>query len=163
MVESDCFDAAQIFFNILTPSAGEVIPAGYPGQDYRQLLTAAERHGVGSIGVRVLAGGALSGSETRHPLGMKTVDPIGSGPDYATDVERALRFSPLVGAGHVSSLTQLAVRYAISNSALSTTEIGIAPLDELQQAAEAVNKGPLSADALAKVKEIQAGFAEELS
>ncbi len=161
LVESGCFDAAQIFYNILAPSAGEAIPASYPGQDYRQLLTVAERHGVGSIGVRVLAGGALSGSETRHPLGMRAVEPIGSGPDYATDVNRALRFSPLVAAGHAPSLTQLAIRYAISNPVLSTTEIGIATLGELQQAAEAVNKGPLSADALAAIKKIQAGFAAE--
>lgn len=159
VVQSGCFDAAQIFYNILAPSAGEAIPAGYPAQDYRQLLNAAQSHGVGSIGVRVLAGGALSGSETRHPLGMKTVEPIGSGPDYATDVMRALRFQPLVAAGQAASLTELAIRYAISNPALSTTEIGIATLEELQQAADAVNMGPLSAAALADIKGIQAGFA----
>jgi aryl-alcohol dehydrogenase-like predicted oxidoreductase len=111
--------------------------------------------------VRVLAGGALSGSETRHPLGLPTVDPIGSSRDYATDVKRALRFEPLVAAGHVSNLPELAIRYAVSNPALSTTEIGIATLDELQQAAGAVNKGPLSKDALAEIKAIQTGFAEE--
>lgn len=161
LVESGCFDSAQIFYNILAPSAGEAVPAGYPAQDYRQLLTVAERHGVGSIGVRVLAGGALSGSETRHPLGMRTVDPIGSGPDYAIDVRRALRFRPVVAAGHAESLPELAIRYAVSNPALSTTEIGIATLGELQQAADAVNKGPLAADALAEVKQIQAGFAAD--
>ena len=161
LIGSDCFDSAQIFYNILVPSAGDAIPADYPAQDYRQLLKAAERHGVGSIGVRVLAGGALSGSETRHPLGLPTVDPIGSSRDYATDVKRALRFEPLVAAGHVSNLPELAIRYAVSNPALSTTEIGIATLDELQQAAGAVNKGPLSKDALAEIKAIQTGFAEE--
>ncbi len=162
LIESGCFDGAQIFYNILAPSAGEAIPAGYPAHDYRQLLHVAERHGVGSIGVRVLAGGALSGSETRHPLGMPTVDPIGSGRDYATDVKHALRFEPVVAAGHAASLPELAVRYAISNPALSTTEIGIATLDELQQAANAVNKGPLSKAALAEIKDIQTGFAAEL-
>lgn len=70
LLESGCFDSAQIFYNMLVPSAGEAVPAGYPAQDYRQLLTVAERQGVGSIGVRIMAGGALSGSETRHPLGM---------------------------------------------------------------------------------------------
>ena len=46
----------------------------------------------------------------------------------------------------------------ISNLALPTTEIGIATLEELQQAAAAVNKGPLSDDALAQIKKIQAAF-----
>ena len=92
---------------------------------------------------------------------MKTVEPIGSGPDYATDVKRALRFRPLVAAGQAASLTELAIRYAISNATLTTTEIGIATLEELQQAAHAVNKGPLSADALTEIKQIQAGFTAE--
>ena len=159
LLESGRFDSAQIFYNLLVPSAGDAIPAGYPAQDYRQLLKAAERHGVGSIGVRVLAGGALSGSEKRHPLGMPTVSPIGSGQDYAADVERALQFEPVVAAGHAASLPELAVRYVISNPAVSTAEIGIATIDELQQATAAVNKGPLSTEALVQIKNIQAGFA----
>jgi aryl-alcohol dehydrogenase-like predicted oxidoreductase len=107
----------------------------------------------------VLAGGALSGKETRHPLGLPNVAPIGSGRDYATDVRRALRFEPLVAAGHAASLPELAVRYAISNRALTTVEIGIATLDELQKAAAAVEKGPLPEAALAEVRTIQSGFA----
>jgi aryl-alcohol dehydrogenase-like predicted oxidoreductase len=159
LVESDQFDSAQIFYNLLVPSAGKAIPAGYPAQDYRGLLTLAERHGVGSIGVRVLAGGALSGSEKRHPLGMKTVDPIGASHDYATDVKHALGFASLIEAGHAESLPELAIRYVISNPALSTTEIGIATIEELQQATGAINKGPLSQDAMAQIKIIQTGFA----
>lgn len=152
------FDAAQIFFNALVPSAGTAIPPGYPAQDYRRLLNVARDNGVGSIGVRVLAGGALSGATTRHPLGMKVVEPIGSDTDYPTDVVRAQIFQPLIAAGHADSLPELALRYAISNDALSTTEIGIATLDELQQAASAVNKGPLSADAMADIRAVQKGF-----
>jgi len=160
LIESECFDSAQIFYNLLVPSAGEPIPAGYPAQDYRQLLNTAAQHGVGSIGVRVLAGGTLSGSASRHPLGIQNVAPIGSGQDYAADVGLAVRFKPLVAAGHAASLPELAVRYVISNPALSTTEIGIATIEELQQAADAVNKGPLSEAALAQISEIQAGFSE---
>ncbi len=159
LVEAGCFGGAQVFFNLLAPSAGEDQPAGFPAQDYRQLLHAAERHGVGTIGVRVLAGGALSGSEERHPLGMPTVDPIGSGRDYAADVASALRFQPLVAAEHAENLPELAVRYVISIPALSTMEIGIATLEELRLAANAVNKGPLSEDVLTRIRDIQAGIA----
>lgn len=161
LVASGRFDTAQIFYNVLTPSAGEPVAAGYPGQDYKQLLTAARDNGVGSIGVRVLAGGALSGQEARHPLGMAVVAPIGSGSDYTADVARAKRLQPVVDAGHAGSLPELAIRYAISNAALSTTEIGIATLDELQQAANAIDKGPLPAAALAQIEKIRAGFVGE--
>jgi len=161
LTASGRFDAAQIFYNVLIPSAGEPIPAGYPGQDYRGLLDVAQRNGVGSIGVRVLAGGALSGSEARNPLGAPVVEPIGSGRDYATDVARARRLKPVVEAGHAGSLTELAIRFAISNPVLSTTEIGIASLGELQQAAAAVNKGPLPPEAMRQIEDIRAGFVGE--
>jgi len=161
LVRSGRFDAAQIFYNVLTPSAGEAVAEGYPGQDYGQLLITARENGVGSIGVRVLAGGALSGSETRHPLGMPVVDPIGSGRDYATDAARARLLRPVIAAGYAASLPELAIRYVISNTSLSTTEIGIATLGELQQAAEAVNKGPLPTAALTQIDEIRNGFIAE--
>lgn len=159
LIESGHFNSAQIFFNMLAPSAGEAIPAGYPADDYRLLLNVAKDNGVGSIGVRVLAGGALSGSEERHPLGIQKVAPIGSSQDYATDVKRALQFEPLIAAGHAASLPELAIRYVVSNAALCTTEIGIASLEEFQFATHAVNKGPLPQEALAMIKGIQAGFA----
>ena len=158
LVESGRFDSAQIFYNLLVPSAGEAVPEGYPAEDYRELLAAAASHGVGAIGVRVLAGGALSGSEARHPLGMPAVAPIGSDTDYATDVRHALRFAPLVEAGFAASLPELAMRYVISNPALPTTEIGIATIAELQQATAAVNQGPLPQAALDQIREIQAGL-----
>lgn len=159
LVKSGLFDSAQIFYNLLVPSAGQSMPSDYPAEDYQQLLTVAAEHGVGAIGVRVLAGGALSGTETRHPLGMPTVAPIGSNTDYATDVQRALRFMPLIEEGYAETLPELAVRYTTSNPELPTTEIGIANLEQLQAAAAAVNLGPLSSEALERVQSIQAGLA----
>ena len=73
-------------------------------------------------------------------------------------MQRARQFIPLIEAGYAASLPELAIRYVISNPVLPTTEIGIATLEELQQAAAAVNKGPLSDDALAQIKKIQAAF-----
>lgn len=155
LVRSNTFDSAQIFYNLLVPSAGEAVPVNYPAEDYAQLLELSQRHGVGAIGVRVLAGGALSGSEARHPLGMPVVAPIGSDTDYATDVQRALKFSPLIEAGFANDLPELAIRYTISNPTLPTIEVGIATIDELKNAAAAVNKGPLPQPALDRIREIQ--------
>lgn len=160
LVNSGAFDSAQIFYNMLVPSAGEKIPQGYPCNDFRELLAAAERNGVGSIGVRILAGGALSGSQERHPLGSQKVAPIGSDTDYVTDVKRGLAFQPLVDDGIANSLPELAVRYAISHPTLSTVEIGIANIEQLQQAATAVEKGPLAPEGLSRIRDIQSSFVD---
>src|SRR5687768_8643527 len=151
LTASGAFDTAQVPYNALNPSAGEAIPAAYPAQDYGRILDLAERHGVGTIGIRVLAGGALSGSEQRNPLGLATVEPIGAGADYAADVARARRLEPMVREGHAASLTELAMRFVIANANLSTPEIGLANIDELDAAIAAVQKGPLSDPALARL------------
>ena len=78
-----------------------------------------------------------------------------------TDVRRALAFKSLVDDGFAESLPELAIRYAISHQMLSTTEIGIATIEQVQGAAAAVEKGQLSAEALSRIREIQRGFAAE--
>jgi L-galactose dehydrogenase/L-glyceraldehyde 3-phosphate reductase len=158
---SGAFDVAQICFNALNPSAGEAMPAGYPGQDYQELMRHAHAAGMGTVGIRVMAAGALSGSDERHPVAMPVVEPIGSGRDYAEDVRRAQRLAPMVREGHAASLPELAMRFAISNPALSTTLIGIANFEQFEAAATAVEKGPLSAAALARLGELQRGFVGE--
>ncbi len=161
VADSGAFDVAQICFNALNPTAGEMLPAGYPAQDYQGLMQRAHKAGMGTVGIRVMAGGALSGSASRHPLAMPVVEPIGSGADYAADVRRAQRLEPLVREGHAGSLAELAMRFAIANPALSTTLVGIANLEQFEAAVSAVLKGPLSAAALARLKELQRTFVGE--
>jgi aryl-alcohol dehydrogenase-like predicted oxidoreductase len=161
LIASSAFDGAQVPFNVLNPSPAEAIPASYPAQDYGRILDLAEKHGVGTIGIRVLAGGAMSGREERNPLGLAVVEPIGSGASYAADVARARRLEPMVREGHAASLTELAMRFAIAARQLSTTEIGLANIAELEAAIAAVEKGPLSDAALARLKKLQAGFIGE--
>src|SRR5262249_28396001 len=101
------------------------------------------------------------GSEARNPLGLPAVEPIGSGGSYATDASRARRLEPLVREGHAGSLTEMAMRFAIANTKLPTTEIGLANIDDLEAALRAVGHGPLSGAALARLKQLQAGFIGE--
>ncbi len=161
LIASGAFDSAQVPYNALNPSAGEAVPAAYPAQDYGRILELAAKHGVGTIGIRVLAGGALSGREERNPLGLAQVEPIGSGGSYAADVRRARRLEPMLREGHAGSLTEMAVRFAIANEQLSTTEIGLANVSELDAAIAAVEKGPLSQAALTRLKQLQAQFLGE--
>jgi aryl-alcohol dehydrogenase-like predicted oxidoreductase len=161
LIASGAFDSAQVPYNALNPSPGAAIPADYPAQDYAGILDRAREAGVGTIGIRVLAGGALSGRTDRNPLGLAAVEPIGSGASYAADAARARRLEPMVREGHAASLTEMAVRFAITCRKLSTTEIGLADIRELEAALSAVEKGPLTAAALARLEELQAGFVGE--
>jgi L-galactose dehydrogenase/L-glyceraldehyde 3-phosphate reductase len=161
VVDSRRFDSAQASYNLLNPSPGGPVPANYPAQDYGNLLGRIQAADMGAIVIRVLAGGALSGTEERHPNASPPPDPIGSGTTYRADLERARRLMPLVQEGHADSLVEASLRYVIAHPAVSTVLIGIATLEQFETAARAVNKGPLSQRALDRVAEIQRGFAGE--
>jgi aryl-alcohol dehydrogenase-like predicted oxidoreductase len=66
VVDARAFDSAQVVYNMLNPSAASELPPNYPAQDYGRLFGRASAAGVGVVGIRVLAGGALSGSTERH-------------------------------------------------------------------------------------------------
>jgi L-galactose dehydrogenase/L-glyceraldehyde 3-phosphate reductase len=148
VLASGAIDTAQAVFNLLNPSGAYAQPAGYPAQDYDRLLVLAREQGVGTIGIRVLAGGALSGQTARHPTAIPSVSPIGSGPDYAADVARARALEPRLVPAHAGSLVEAALRFAITGDALSTVLIGCSDLAQLELAAAAIAKGPLSPAAL---------------
>ncbi len=149
----------QSCFNLLNPTAGIKAPADFPFQDYGQLIDRAVEHGVGVIAIRVLAGGALSGSAARHVNATQQVEPIASGKSFAADVALAGRFGFLVEEGYANSLVEAAIRFAIGQSGVSTAVIGISTLAQLEEAVAAVNKGPLSAEAYTRLDEIWAEFA----
>jgi aryl-alcohol dehydrogenase-like predicted oxidoreductase len=161
VIDARAFDTAQVSYNALNPSAGATVAAGYPAHDFGNLLAHTRAASVGVIAIRVLAAGALSGVEARHPLGSPTVEPIGSGSSYRIDVERARRLEPLLREGVADSLIELAVRFVISHPAVATALVGYSTLDHLEYAAAAVNKGPLSPEGLARIAEVQRGFVGE--
>ena len=143
LVGSAPLDTAQVCYNLLNPSAGVELPPGFPAQDFRRLLLRAQERRVGVIVIRVLAAGALSGVTTRHPVAVPTVEPIATGPDYASDVQRAQALRALVTEGHVGSLVEASLRFALSSPAASSVLLGYSSLEHLEDAAAAVAKGPL--------------------
>jgi aryl-alcohol dehydrogenase-like predicted oxidoreductase len=151
VLDAGILDTVQVCYNLLNPSAGVAIPAGFPAQDFARLLDRVQQQNMGAIGIRVLAAGALSGTETRHPIAVPTVAPIASGPDYATDVQRAQRLDTLVQEGLVPDLVEASLRFALSNNALSTVLLGYSSLEQLEAAATAVAKGPLAAPVLERL------------
>jgi len=90
VIDARAFDSAQVVYNMLNPSAAAALPANYPAQDYGRLFDHTRAAGVGVVGIRVLAGGALSGSAERHPIASPPPEPIGSAMSYDADVARAL-------------------------------------------------------------------------
>jgi aryl-alcohol dehydrogenase-like predicted oxidoreductase len=161
VVDSRAFDSAQTVYNMLNPSAAEALPANYPAQDYGRLFEHTTAAGVGVVGIRVLAGGALSGSAERHPIASPPPEPIGSAMRYDADIDRARRLLPLVKQGFAGSLTEAATRFAISHPAMGTILIGMATPQQFEDALAAVEKGPLPQAALDRLAALRQEFSGE--
>jgi len=161
IIDSGAFDSAQVVYNMLNPSAASELPPNYPAQDYGRLFDHTKKAGVGVIGIRVLAGGALSGSTERHPVASPPPEPIGSAMNYEADVERARRLMPLVKEGFATSLTEAATRFAISQAAIGTILVGIATPHQFDEALAAVQKGPLPTAALERHSKLLQTFSGE--
>ena len=161
VIDAVAFDSAQVVYNMLNPSAACELPKNYPAQDYRQLFEQTRQAGVGVIGIRVLAGGALSGSTDRHPIASPPPEPIGSAMSYDADVARARRLMPLVKEGFAASLTEAATRFAISHSGIGTILVGIATPHQFEDALAAVAKGPLPPAALERLSTLLKMFSDE--
>src|SRR5438046_2210105 len=161
VIDARVIDSAQVTYNMLNPSAGAALPPRYPAQDYGLLLDHTRAAGVGVIGIRVLAGGALSGSAERHPIASPPPAPIGSALNYDADVARARRLMPLVEEGLAASLTEAATRFALSHPAIGTILVGMATPQQFEDALAAVRKGPLPAGALERLSALRQAFAGE--
>jgi aryl-alcohol dehydrogenase-like predicted oxidoreductase len=161
VIDARVFDSAQVVYNMLNPSAGEPLPKDYPAQDYGRLFDSTKAAGVGVVGIRVLAGGALSGSAERHPIAGPAPEPIGSAISYDADLDRARRLIPLVEEGFAASLTEAATRFALSHPAMGTILVGMATPQQFEDALAAVEKGPLPRAALDRLSALRQAFSGE--
>jgi len=161
VVDAKAFATVQVSYNLLNPSPGRAVPTRFPAQDYDNLLAHTKAADMGVINIRVLAGGALSGSDERHPNASPPPDPIGSGSTYNIDLARARRLLPLVREGHAESLVEASLRYVIADEAVSTVLIGIATPEQFEYAVRSIEKGPLSDSALALAAGLQSEFVGE--
>jgi aryl-alcohol dehydrogenase-like predicted oxidoreductase len=161
VIDARVFDSAQVVYNMLNPSAADELPTRYPAQDYGRLFDHTQAAGVGVVGIRVLAGGALSGSAERHPIAGPAPEPIGSAMNYNADIDRARRLMPLVEEGFATSLTEAATRFALSHPAMGTILVGMATPQQFDDALSAAEKGPLPQAALDRLSALRQAFSGE--
>ena len=146
------FQSIQVPYNLINPTAGASAGKGFPFQDYGQIIDRAAQRGIGVIAIRILAGGALSGTPERHPVAQSWVNPIASEQEYSADVVRARRYSFLVEKGVLSEPVEAAVRFVVSKPGVSTALLGFSSLEQLEKAVEYAERGPLPPDVLESIR-----------
>ncbi len=147
-LDSRRFDSAQVYYNMINPSAAHHLPAGWSGHDFAGIVDTCLTHGVAMMAIRVLAAGVLA-SDNRH--GREIV--LTEGSEIPMEERRAETVFDALGQSG-GTRAQTAVRFALSNPDLSCAVIGLAEIAHLDEALDAQELGPLPNEALAELNRL---------
>ncbi|MDP7451056.1 MAG: aldo/keto reductase [Arenicellales bacterium] len=148
VVESGRVDTAQVYYNLINPSAGFDIEGHWHSDDYTGLLAACQQFNVGVLGIRVYAAGILA-SRVQHGREI----PVTRNSDYDSELRRA-DMAREVLAEMVGSDAQKALRFVLDQDAIHGAVIGLAELSHLQEAIQATQMGPLSSSVTKALKDL---------
>lgn len=121
-IESGRFHSAQIYYNLVNPSAARAMPANWTGQNFAGVLDAVARLGMGTLGIRVLDGGIIATDERARPVSMMARET-----SEAIEQDRThMCLAALAKAcGDTGTRAQTGLRFALSQSRLSLALVGI--------------------------------------
>jgi aryl-alcohol dehydrogenase-like predicted oxidoreductase len=147
LIDSGRFQVMQAYYNLLNPSAGMAVPAGFRLIDWGQIIDHAAANEVGVVIIRVLAAGALGGKEERQP-------PPGSWAhtnwlEVQSDRLRAQGLQFLVREGQ--TLAQAAIRFALIKREVSTVLVGFSTRADVEEAAACSPTQGLSDEEMAQL------------
>jgi len=157
LIESGRIDTAQVFFNMINPSAAHPVPrrtllqtqkAPTRGQDFTGLLESCIEKNVGVITIRTLAAGAIVGDMTNYASRIVTKDT-----DVNDVTRKANEVRKLLGE-RCGNYAQAAVRFALSFPGIHTIDYTANMMPHLEEGLAAVEMGPLEPAILAELDQL---------
>lgn len=151
VIASGVFETAQIYYNLINPSAARTMPVAWRGQNFGGLIAAARNANMGLLAIRVFAAGALAtGGQTVVESDI-TLD------SQAADEQARARSVFAVLAGDPA---EMALRFALTHPDISAAIVGAGEPGHIEAAVRAAEKGPLSTRDLDRLETVyQTGFA----
>lgn len=148
VIASGRIDSAQVYYNLLNPSAARRMPPAWTGHDFGGVIDACRTHGVAVMAIRVFAAGVLA-TDARH--GRESI--LTSNTTLAEEERKSRAVFDAIGPGH-GTRAQVALRFALSHPDVSCAIIGAADLSQIDEALAAQAMGPLPAQTLAVLDEL---------
>ena len=153
-IDSGRFDSAQVYYNLINPSAARAMPPAWHGFQSGGVVAACRRHDMAVLAIRIFAARYLATTVPTGREGVLTADT-----DPASEARMAAAVAAALGTAY-GSLAQTAVRFALSNQDVSTAVVGLARVDHIEEACAAAAMGPLPPTAFATLERLyRTGFA----
>jgi L-galactose dehydrogenase/L-glyceraldehyde 3-phosphate reductase len=139
------FDSAQVYYNVLNPSAGRVMPPAWTGQNLGGIIEACRSQDMAVMAIRIFAAGVIATDERHGRESVLTADTT-----LAEEERKARAVFETIGSEH-GTRAQVALRFVLSNPDVSCAIVGGAELQHLDEAIAAERMGPLPAEVLARL------------
>ncbi len=117
VIRSGRFDTIQLPYNMLNPSAGQVMPADFSERNYGNILFDCAEQRMGAMAIRVLAAGAILGAPPSAHTLKTPYFPLSL---YEADLVRAA----VVRGDDAGAMVQRAIDFALAHPAIQTAILG---------------------------------------
>ena len=148
VVQSGRIDTAQVYYNLINPSAGYDIEEAWHTENYRGLLKACDQFDVGVLGIRVYAAGILA-SRVQHGREIS----VTPNTDYESELHRADKLRKIL-VGVDGTDAQKALRFVLDQKQIHGAVIGLAELSHLQEAIGTTQLDSLSSPVVDQLKNL---------
>jgi len=148
VIETGRIASAQVYYNLLNPSAGLKVPDAWEVYNFHGILDACEKFGVAAMDIRVFSAGVIS-TDIRTGREM----PITNGDTVESEEAKARAVFSAIG-NRYGTRAQTAIRFALAQKKLACVIFGLAELDHLEEAVAAQNKGPLPPDGIKRLMSV---------
>jgi len=145
VIRSGRFDSAQVYYNLLNPSAGRSMPRAWTGQNFGGIIEACRAHRVAVMAIRIFAAGIIA---TDERTGRESV--LTANTSVPEEERKTKAVFDAIGTGQ-GTRAQIALRFVLSNPDISCAVIGSAELHHIDEALQAAEMGPLLAHSLARL------------
>jgi len=152
VIKSNRIASAQVYFNLLNPSAAMTPPPSWPYYNFTGIVDTCFEHGVASMNIRVFSAGIIA-TEKRH--GRER--PLTIGDTVESETRKAKFLFDHIGEEY-GTRAQTAIRFSLTYPRFACTIVGLAEIRHLEEAITAQASGPLSESAIVKINDAYRRF-----
>jgi aryl-alcohol dehydrogenase-like predicted oxidoreductase len=147
VVREGDFATVQAAFNVLNPSAGRRMPAGFAESDLENLFGQCHESDMGVFAIRVFAGGALAGQPPSPHTHKTKFFPLDL---YQRDQQRADYLQRILP--DLLSPRELALRFVLAHPHVTSALVGMADAMQVDEAVRHAAAGALPGEVLSAVE-----------
>lgn len=148
VLKTNRVQSAQVYYNLLNPSAGFTVSPNWPCYNFTSLMDTCIEQGVAIMAIRIFSAGIIA---TTDRTGRER--PLTQGDTVDSETAKATAMFAALGEDY-GTRAQTAIRFALAQEKISCAVFGLAEPAHLEEAIAGAALGPLPEEALVRIHEV---------